>query len=120
MDADKDKIKGEEIAEEIQRIRMTLRGREVKPLEEACSQIVSKAKKLHYKAKGPVRIPTKNLNITVRRSPCGNVTNTFDRFEMHIHKRYIDIFCPVTAIQEITNFKIDAGVDVNMTLTETQ
>ena len=37
MDADKDKMKGEEIQEEIQRIRMTLRGREVKPLEEACT-----------------------------------------------------------------------------------
>ena len=44
MDADKDKIKGEEIAEEIQRIRMTLRGREVKPLEDACSQIIDKSK----------------------------------------------------------------------------
>jgi len=114
MDADKDKIKGEEIAEEIQRIRMTLRGREVKPLEEACSQIVSKAKKLHYKAKGPVRIPTKNLNITVRRSPCGNGTNTFDRFEMHIHKRVIDIYCPSSAIKEITEFRLDPSVDVNL------
>ena len=34
---EKDKIKGEEIAEEIQRIRMTLRGKDTKPLEEACT-----------------------------------------------------------------------------------
>ena len=59
MDAEKDKIKGEEITEEIQRIRMTLRGRAVKPLEDACSQIILKSKNLHYKVKGPVRIPTK-------------------------------------------------------------
>ena len=113
--ADKDKIKGgEDIAEEIQRIRMTLRGKEVRPLEEACSQIISKSKKLHYKVKGPVRIPTKKLVITTRRSPCGNGTNTWDRFEMRIHKRVIDIYCPSSAIKEITEFRLDPGVDVNL------
>ena len=33
MDTEKDKTKGEDIQEAIQRIRMTIRGREVKPLE---------------------------------------------------------------------------------------
>ena len=74
MDAEKDKTKGEEIKEEIQKIRMTLRGREVKALEAACAQIVSRSKQQGYKTRGSVRIPTKHLNITVRRSPCGNVT----------------------------------------------
>ena len=114
MDADKDKMKGEEIAEEIQRIRMTLRGREVRPLEDACTQIISKSKNLHYKVKGPVRIPTKKLVVTTRRSPCGNGTNTWDRFEMRIHKRVIDIYCPSAAIKEITEFRLDPGVDVNL------
>ena len=44
MDADKEKTKGDEVQEEIQRIRMTLRGREVKPLEAACSEIVARSK----------------------------------------------------------------------------
>jgi hypothetical protein len=35
--ADKDKMKDGEIQEEIQRIRMTLRGKEVRPLEDACT-----------------------------------------------------------------------------------
>ncbi len=32
--------------------------------------------------KGPVRMPTKVLHITTRKSPCGEGTNTWDRFEM--------------------------------------
>ena len=52
--------KGEE-DQDIQRIRMTLRGREVKPLEFACEKIVSKSKVMGYKTRGPVRIPTKKL-----------------------------------------------------------
>lgn len=114
MDADKDKTKGEEHQEEIQRIRMTLRGKEVKPLEHACSEIISRAKTQGYKTVGAVRIPTKVLTVTTRRSPCGNGTNTWDRYEMRIHKRVIDIYCPSSVVKEITNFRIDTGVDVNL------
>ncbi len=114
MEGDKDKTKGEEVHEEIQRIRMTLRGRQVRPLEHACSEIISRAKNQGYQTKGPVRIPTKILRITTRKSPCGEGTNTWDRFEMRIHKRVIDIHCPSSTVKEITNFRIDPGVDVNL------
>jgi small subunit ribosomal protein S20e len=113
-DLDKDKTKGEENQEVIQRIRMTLRGRETKPLEHACAEIISRAKQQGYETRGVVRIPTKVLTVTTRRSPCGNGTNTYDRYEMRIHKRVIDIYCPSSVVKEITNFRIDTGVDVNL------
>jgi small subunit ribosomal protein S20e len=113
MADDKDKTKDGEIQQEMQRCRMTLRCRDTKPLEDTCKTIIQRAS-VNYKTKGPVRIPTKKLSITTRRSPCGNGTNTWDRYEMRIHKRYIDIFCPASAIKEITDFRIDTGVDVNM------
>ena len=114
MDGEKEKTKGEEVTEENQRIRMTLRGRETKPLEHACAEIISRAKQPGYKTVGAVRIPTKVLTVVTRRSPCGNGTNTYDHFEMRIHKRVIDIHCPSSVIKEITNFRIDTGVDVNL------
>merc|ERR1711943_50134 len=113
MDGDK-KTAGEENFEEIQRIRMTLKGRETKPLEWACSEIVSRSKNKGFEIKGPVRIPTKTLRVTVRKSPCGEGTNTWDRFEMRIHKRVIDIYCPSSVVKDITTFKIDSSVDVNL------
>jgi small subunit ribosomal protein S20e len=94
--------------------RMTLRSKEVKPLEAACSEIVARAKNQTYKTTGPVRIPTKILRITTRKSPCGEGSKTWDRFELRIHKRVIDIWCPSSMVREITNFRIDAGVDVNL------
>ena len=93
---------------------MTLKGREVKPLEWACNEIVMRAKNKGYETKGPVRIPTKILRITTRKSPCGEGTNTWDRYEMRIHKRVIDIHCPSSVVKDITTFKIDASVDVNL------
>merc|ERR1711971_221413 len=104
--------KGEEIHEEIQRIRITLKGREVKPLEWACNKIIERAKGRSYETKGPLRIPTKILRVTTRKSPCGEGTNTWDRYEMRIHKRVIDIHCPSSVVKDITTFKIDSSIDV--------
>ena len=115
MDGDK-KTQGEENFEEIQRIRMTLKGRETKPLEWACSEIVSRSKNKGFEIKGPVRIPTKTLRVTVRKSPCGEGTNTWDRFEMRIHKRVIDIYCPISVVKDITSFKMGATVDIDLSI----
>merc|ERR1711957_572552 len=79
-----DKTKGEEPLEEVRKIRMTLTSRLVKPLEEACSQVIARSKHSNFKTKGPNRMPTKCLTVTTRRSPCGNGTNTWDRFEMRV------------------------------------
>merc|ERR1712167_321261 len=98
--------------EEIQRIRITLKGREVKPLEWACTKIIERAKNRSYETKGPLRIPTKILRVTTRKSPCGEGTNTWDRYEMRIHKRVIDIHCPSSVVKDITTFKIDSSIDV--------
>ncbi len=94
--------------------RMTLRSKEVKSLESACAEIVARSKNQGYETKGPVRIPTKILKNTTRKSPCCEGSKTWDRFEMRIHKRVIDIHCPSSVVKEITNFRIDPGVDVNL------
>jgi ribosomal protein S10 len=47
-----------------------------------CEVLLQGAQEKHLKVKGPVRLPTKVLKITTRKSPCGEGTNTWDRFEM--------------------------------------
>jgi ribosomal protein S10 len=47
-----------------------------------CADLIKGAKDKQLKVKGPVRMPTKTLRITTRKSPCGEGTNTWDRFEM--------------------------------------
>uniref|UniRef100_A0A453JL32 Small ribosomal subunit protein uS10 domain-containing protein n=1 Tax=Aegilops tauschii subsp. strangulata TaxID=200361 RepID=A0A453JL32_AEGTS len=53
------------------RIRITLSSKSVKNLEKVCSDLVRGAKDKLLRVKGPVRMPTKVLNITTRKSPCG-------------------------------------------------
>jgi small subunit ribosomal protein S20e len=70
------------------------------------------------KVKGPVRLPTKRLNLVVRKAPSGEGTNTFDRWQMRIHKRLLEFYASTDMIKEITKIQIEPGVDVEVTMME--
>jgi len=79
--------------------------------------LISRAKAIAgVKVTGPVRMPVKVLKIGTRKSPCGEGTNTYDRWEMRIYKRVIDLVCSSSDIKEITTMKIDPGVEVELTI----
>ena len=79
-------------------------------------------------------MPTKILKVTVRKSPCGEGmiifvqfkyhknkgTNTFDRFELRIFKRVIDLVCTRDDLREITSVRIDPGVEVDLILMDNE
>jgi len=49
-----------------------------------CSELITRAKgKLEVKVTGPIRMPTKTLHITTRKSPCGEGNNNWnDRIKL--------------------------------------
>jgi len=71
----------------IHKIRITLTSRNVKSLEKVCQELIDRAKTKELRVKGPVRLPTKHLKITTRKTPCGEGSKTWDTYEMRIHKR---------------------------------
>ncbi|DBA04617.1 TPA: hypothetical protein N0F65_012200 [Lagenidium giganteum] len=107
-------------AEEVQihRIRITLTSRNVKNLEKVCTDLKRGAVDKNLKVSGPVRLPTKILHLTTRKSPCGEGTNTYDRFEMRIHKRIIDLHAPSDIVKQITSISIEPGVEVEVTIAD--
>ena len=109
-------VEGEE--QRLHRIRITLTSRNVKSLEKVCSDLVEGAKDKNLHVAGPVRLPTKHLRITTRKSPNGEGTNTFDRFEMRIHKRLIDLHSPSDVVKQITSISIEPGVEVEVTIAD--
>ena len=107
---------GYEPEQTFHRIRITLTSRNVANLERVCAELIRGAKEYKLKVKGPVRMPTKHLKITTRKSPCGEGTNTWDRFDMSIHKRLIDLQAPPEAVRQITSITIEQGVEVEVTI----
>ena len=119
MTAMKSKQFDEDSGAKVHRIRITLTSRNVKNLEKVCADLIKGAKdKRLAKVKGPVRLPTKTLKITTRKSPCGEGTNTWDRFEMRIHKRLIDLHSPSEIVKQITSISIEPGVEVEVTIAD--
>ncbi|EFC39312.1 predicted protein [Naegleria gruberi] len=103
--------------EPIHRIRITLTAKNVKALEKVCADFVREAKNKKVKrVKGPVRMPTKILKITTRKSPCGEGTNTWDKFEMSVHKRVIDLHAPASTVKDITSISMEPNVEIEITV----
>ena len=109
----------EDEASVVHRIRITLTSRNVQALEKVCADLKRGAMEKKLKVAGPVRLPTKKLRITTRKSPCGEGTNTWDRFEMRIHKRLIDLHSPSEIVKQITSIPIEPGVEVEVTIADT-
>merc|ERR1711941_10423 len=105
------------------RIRITLTSRNLPALEKVCAELIKGAKNSRksmnmdkLKVRGPARLPTKVLTVTTRKSPCGEGTNTWDRYEMRIHKRIIDLVSPKQIVKQITAVSLEPGVDVEVTI----
>merc|ERR1711908_257891 len=102
----------------LHRIRITLTSRNVKNLEKVCADLVGGARDKQLHVAGPVRLPTKKLKLCVRKSPCGEGTNTWDHWEMRIHKRIIDLHSPSDVVKQITSISIGPGVEVEVTIAD--
>jgi small subunit ribosomal protein S20e len=76
----------------------------VKSLEKVCTDLIKGAKEKELKVFGPVRMPTKTLRITTRKTPCGEGSKTWDRYQMRIHKRVIDLHSPSEVVKQIVSF----------------
>jgi small subunit ribosomal protein S10 len=60
-------------------------------LERVSKMFKEIADKMGVRVKGPIPLPTKRLRVTTLRNPSGEGTNRYDKYELRIHKRIIDI-----------------------------
>jgi small subunit ribosomal protein S20e len=85
-------------------------------LSPVSNDLITRAKDRELQVKGPVRLPTKHLKHTTRKSPCGEGSKTWDRFEMRIHKRLIDLTSSAEVVKQITSISLEPGVEVEVTI----
>ncbi len=106
----------------MQKARIKLSGTRIDRLDNICSQIKEIAKKFGVGIRGPIPLPTKKLRITTLKTPCGDGCGhgnaTFDRFEMRIHKRIIDISADERTLRQVMRVQIPDGVHISIELKE--
>ena len=100
----------------VRKARIRLTSTDYNKLEEVCEELKAIAEKVGIKITGPIPLPTKKLRVPVRKSPCGEGTITWDRWEMRIHKRLVDIDAEERAMRRIMRIKVPEEVYISIEL----
>jgi small subunit ribosomal protein S10 len=96
------------------RARIKLTSTDTDKLQEVCDEIKDIAQKIGVKLVGPIPLPTKKLVVPTRRTPCGDGSNTWDRFEMRVHKRLIEIDARDRVMRSIMRIRVPNEVYIEM------
>jgi small subunit ribosomal protein S10 len=99
-----------------QRARIRLSGQNTESLAKVCGQVSKIAERTGVRMKGPIPLPTRIITVPVRKSPCGNGTQTFEHYEMRIHKRLIDIDAEERTLKQIMRVKMPDDIHVEIEL----
>ena len=101
----------------VQKARVKLTSTDLKKLDEVCGEILTIGEKTGVKLRGPQPLPTKKLRVVTRKSPCGNGTETFDKWEMRVHRRVIDLSADDRAMKQLMRLKVPNEVYIEVSLT---
>jgi small subunit ribosomal protein S10 len=96
------------------RIRLT--STDYKKLEGVCKELRAIADKTGVKIAGPIPQKTKRLRVPVRKTPCGEGTATWDKWELRIHKRLIDVDAEDRVMRRIMRIRVPEEVFISIEL----
>ncbi len=100
----------------MQKARIKLASADITTLNEVIKSIVDIASKTNTEICGPIFLPTKRMKITTRESPCGDGKASFDRLEMRVHKRLIDLGVDERALRLVMRVPIPKGINIEIDL----
>ncbi len=86
-------------------------------LDKFVNEIRSIAEKTGAKYSGPVYLPTRRVVVPTRKSPCGQGSETWDKFELRIHKRLIDIEQNDNTMKHLIKLRVPEDVFIEVRLT---
>ena len=98
----------------MQKARIKIASTEIDKVNQTCQYITDIAEKTGVDIKGPIPLPTKKLKLTTRKSPDGEGKATWERYEMRVHKRIIDIGTNERALRLIMRVPIPEGLNIEI------
>ena len=99
-------------------VRIKLQSVEIDKLNEVIDRIKTIASGAGIPISGPIPLPTKRLRVTTRKSPCGDGTASFDRFEMRIHKRIVELPANDKILHNIMRISIPRTVRIKIEMVD--
>jgi small subunit ribosomal protein S10 len=105
----------------MQKARIRLWSRDKDKLEDTARSIKEMVEKLGASVRGPVPLPTRKIKIPVMRqmkTGTGHGNAKFDRWEMRIHKRVLEIGESERALHQIMRLQIPQEVNIEVKMKE--
>jgi small subunit ribosomal protein S10 len=100
----------------VQKARIRLTSTDSQKLKSICDELKGIAETTGVRMAGPIPLPTKKLLVPVRKSPCGEGTHTYDKYELRVHKRMIDIDANERAMRRVMRIKVPDEVYIEIEL----
>jgi len=102
----------------MQKARVRLRSTDQEKVQNLADEILEIGEEYDADVSGPVPLPTDKLEIPTRKAPDGEGASTFERYEMHVHKRLIDLTESERALRQVMRVHVPEGVDIEVELIE--
>ena len=97
-----------------QKARINISSIDIDKINQVTEAIMNIAKKMKVPVSGPIPLPTKKLKHTVRKSPCGDGRVTWERYEMRVHKRLIDLGINERALRLVMRIPIPENLQIQI------
>ena len=102
----------------MQKARIKLASTDITKVNETCEYIKDIAEKTGVDMRGPIPLPTKKLKVTTRKAPSGEGKASWERYEMRIHKRLIDLGVDERALRLVMRVPIPEGLNIEIEMIE--
>ena len=100
----------------VQKARIRLSSTNQDKLLDICNQVKRIVRRTGVKMAGPIPLPTKRLVVPVRKSPCGEGTNTWEKWQLRIYKRVMDIDADERTMRQIMRIRVPEDVFIEIEL----
>ncbi|OIO65451.1 30S ribosomal protein S10 [Candidatus Woesearchaeota archaeon CG1_02_57_44] len=98
----------------MQKARIKIASTDIEKVNQVCQYIKDISDKTGVAMRGPIPLPTKKLKITTRKSPDGEGRATWERYEMRVHKRLIDLGIDERALRLVMRVQIPEGLNIEI------
>ena len=102
----------------MQKARIKIASIDINKINEVSNYIKDISEKTGVEIRGPIPLPTKKLRVTTRKSPDGEGRATWERYEMRIHKRVIDLGLDERALRLVMRVPIPEGLNIEIEMIE--
>ena len=96
------------------KVRIRLWSTDVAHLSDVADELVKIAKKAGVEIKGPIPLPVKRLVVPLLRLPHGEGRKVYERWEMRIHKRLLDIAADERVMRQIMRVRVPDDVYIEL------